>query len=64
MYMPICPPAYVSSAATGWFFVELDIGDLTKTCQETPHLVKIRYVLGTSHKDLSTFMLLTVKNTL
>jgi len=58
----LCVCLHVSAqAATGWFFVELDIGDLMKTCQETPHLVKIRYVLGTSHKDLSTFMLLTVK---
>jgi len=38
--MPICLPACVNLAATDWFFVELDIGDLMKICQETPNFVK------------------------
>jgi hypothetical protein len=60
--MPICLPACVNLAATGWFFVELDIGDLMKICRETPNLVKNQTnVSGTSHKDLSTFIMLTVK---
>jgi hypothetical protein len=57
--MSVCLSAWRNSAATGWIFHEILYLSICRKSVEKIQVLKSDKIMGTSHEDLCTFMVIS-----